>query len=179
MRSATLQNQLKVCKLKSKPYCIGFKYDTVPDRRLEQYTFRQIWRLGFPYLIAIRLKVIYKDLFNNHRRYRAGLSDTPNCSVCGQVETVEHMLFECPNAERLWSLYSDLCGTDMPDCLYDAICLDEDIALETVKSLIFKTLISLDRGVNVERTALINKIKFHINIDNHSANSCNLASVLD
>ena len=89
---------------------------------------------------------MYKDIFYNHRRFRAGLSNSPNCSICGEVETLYHMLFDCDNARRIWGYCSQICNTDDPDSLYDAVCVTESYEIEIVKTLVFKALTQIDRS---------------------------------
>lgn len=36
-------------------------------------------------------------LFTNSLRFKIGLSDSPNCILCGTVETIDYIMFTCPS----------------------------------------------------------------------------------
>jgi len=146
---------------------------------LEKDTFYRIWGLGFLDLIGVRLKILYKDLFPNYRRFRAGLCLSPSCEICGEIETVDHMLFDCINAKRKWSIYSEICGVDAPDTLYDAICIYEPYAEEIVKTIVFKTLYAIDRGRHVDVNQIVSKVHKYANIERHSKYEPLIQQMLD
>jgi len=158
LNSSALQAELKKTLNKVTTPCIGTNYGTFPDNVMEKQTFKCIWGLGFPKAIGYRLKIVYKDVFYNHRRYRAGLTDSPNCAICGSVESLEHMLFDCVNAKKLWQFYSQVTGVDTPDCLYDAICFTEDYACEVVKTIVFKRLVAIDRSCFLSFDSFLNEV---------------------
>ena len=115
-----------------------------PDCEVDS-TFKGIWDVKNPTLRAIRLKVLYKDIFSNERRHRFGLTDSPECTLCGQVESVEHHLFLCANASRIWSLFHKLTGIRMVS-LFDVIRCDRPMEIEIVKSVLIKALLQIDRS---------------------------------
>jgi len=177
--SGYIQNMLKKQYKKLISIDIGRTHNTVSDPLLEKLTFRNIWRIGFPNLIGIRLKVLYRDLFPNLRRHRAGLCDSSECAICGEPEDVDHQLFECPNSKRLWDWYGEICGVDVPDNLYDAINYYESDAIETVKSIVFKTLIGIDRGKDISINRFKGIIRYYSNIETHSSCASRIQRLLD
>ena len=42
-----------------------------------------------------------RTLWTNNKAYKSGINNTPNCKYCEQVETMEHMLYGCPNYSNL------------------------------------------------------------------------------
>jgi hypothetical protein len=50
----------------------------------------------------IILRVAHGDIYSNDRCWRFGLSDNPRCPDCGQIETVNHKLFQCPIKRAIW-----------------------------------------------------------------------------
>ena len=118
----------------------------------------QIWQIKNPHLRGYRLKLLYKDIFSNERRHRFGISDSPNCAICGQVESVAHQFFECANARKLWDLYNRLTGKSMTDFLQVIVCT-ERIDIEIIKSIIIKCLIQIDRSNNINLAKLKYEIK--------------------
>ena len=127
---------------------------------------KNIWQIKNPHLRAYRLKLLYKDIFSNERRHKFGISDSPNCEICGQVESVSHQLFECTNAQRLWDLYSRLTGKSIRNML-QIIMATERIDVEIVKSIIIKRLIQIDRSKNVNLAQLKHEIKQYFRIEAH------------
>ena len=163
--SSSIQRWLKVAYKKVKNISIGHNYKTVEDRCIERQTFKSIWLIKYPKLIALRLKLIYRSLYPNSRRFAAKLCEHPNCSICGEIETYDHMLFDCDNAKRLWNMYSEVAALDMPDNLYDAINYCEYFKAELAKTFIFKALIGIDRGVNMTRNMLCALIQSYERVD--------------
>lgn len=124
----------------------------------------QIWQIKNPHLRGYRLKLLYKDIFSNERRHRFGISDSPNCAICGQVESVAHQFFECANARKLWDLYNRLTGKSMTDFLQVIVCT-ERIDIEIIKSIIIKCLIQIDRSNNINLAKLKYEIKKYYRIE--------------
>jgi len=168
--SSSIQSWLKKIYKKVINVSIGGLYNTFEDKYLEKLTFKKIWLLGYPKLIAIRLKLIHRNLFPNSRRFKAKLTDSPNCEICGEEETVEHMLFECENAKRLWILYGEICEGEVPDNLYDAIIFYEPVWIEIVKTLILKSLIGINRGSHLNIVKLRNLIDGYRRVETSSKN---------
>ena len=48
------------------------------------------------------LRVIHAEVYTKERQHRFGLSDPPNCAKCGELEDLEHKLFRCDYAKRIW-----------------------------------------------------------------------------
>lgn len=124
----------------------------------------RIWKIGNPQLRAYRLKVLYKDVFSNERRHRFGISDSPNCVICGQIESIEHQLLECTNARKLWEIYFRITGNSITNLLQIIICT-ESIEIEIVKSIIIKRLIQLDRSRNINIAGIKQEIKHYFRLE--------------
>ena len=105
---------------------------------------RILWRIKLPALRAIRLKLCYKDVFSNERRHRFGIADSPSCTGCGLIESVEHQLHGCLNAKRLWQMYKEVTGLEIRS-ICDLILCTSSIESEILKSAIIKSLIQIDR----------------------------------
>ena len=63
-------------------------------------TWHNLWRIKNPTLRAIRLKILYKDVWCQDKRLKLGIATDNKCTICGEPETVLHQLFFCENAER-------------------------------------------------------------------------------
>ena len=51
----------------------------------------------------ILLRTMHGDIFSNSRLFKFRLRESPTCANCDEaIETVQHRLFECPNAVASW-----------------------------------------------------------------------------
>jgi hypothetical protein len=70
----------------------------------------------------IALRVYHGDIFTKEKLFRLGLSDSPNCPKCGQIETREHLLFSCPTTKPVWdrltTLHSNKPQAEIKDILF-------------------------------------------------------------
>ena len=44
------------------------------------------------------LRHLHGDVYTNERKYRFGLTQDPNCTHCGQLDTLDHRLTRCPRS---------------------------------------------------------------------------------
>lgn len=129
---------------------------------------KALWDIKNPKLLAYRLKVIYKDIFSNERRYRFGIADSPACSICGQVETVEHQLYLCQNAQEKWRLFSQLTGIHIGSFVEVVRCYQMP-AIELVKSIFIKSLIQIDRSQDSHPLVMMAECSTFLQIEIESA----------
>ena len=55
------------------------------------------------YLKYIQFRTIHKRFYTNDKLFKMGIKKSPNCSLCSiEVDSVEHMLFDCPVSRDLW-----------------------------------------------------------------------------
>ena len=172
--SKNLNNVIKKVLVKSTPYHPKMKYKELDkDFGDERLTWNNLWRIKNPTLRAIRLKILYKDVWSNDKRHRLGIIGNDKCSVCGLKETSIHQLFECNNARRIWNTYF-LCtnlGTRPDNYVWNGkdmtnlIEVSNDVILEIVKSAIFKLLIQIDRSANLDEVQIKRSIAFWVNIE--------------
>ena len=92
------------------------------------------------------------------------MSDSPICAICGQVESVEHQLFSCINARRVWELYRLITGQVVASLL-DVIICEKNLGHEIVKSTLIKALIQIDRSQRVQDSALKADCRYFLNIE--------------
>jgi len=54
------------------------------------------------------LRVAHGDIYSNSRMYKFGMVDNAKCANCDEpVETIIHILFLCPKAQRVWNMLND------------------------------------------------------------------------
>ena len=140
--------------------------DWPPPGRLNDYesTLVNLWKIRNPTLRSVRFKILYKDVYCNERRFRFGLSNSPMCAICGQVETIEHHLYSCRNATRLWNLYQRLTGQSV-DSMFEVLMCSNSTAHEIIKSIILKALIQIDRSKDRTDREIISQCLFFLKIE--------------
>jgi hypothetical protein len=48
-------------------------------------------------------QILNRTVWTNNKAYKSRLRDSPNCQRCGEIETMEHLLYQCENyAAPLW-----------------------------------------------------------------------------
>ena len=127
-------------------------------------TLSNTWAIKNPTLRAVRLKVLYKDVFSNERRYRFGLVNSPRCDICGGLESVEHHLFSCQNARRLWALYNRLTNQGVNN-LFDVLICGNNPSFEIIKSIVLKALIQIDRSKDKTEREIVSQCSFFLRIE--------------
>jgi len=86
------------------------------------------------------------------------------CVSCGQVETVDHQLFACHNACRIWAEVPRIFGSNITN-LTSIINCEGELANEIVNSVFLKSLIQIDRSVSIPIKSILNKALFYLNIE--------------
>ena len=76
------------------------------------------------------------------------MTGSPQCTRCGQDETVEHQLLECANATRMWDLFRITTGSSVRT-LYEVLSCSSNLEIETIKSAIIKALVQINRSHNL------------------------------
>jgi hypothetical protein len=93
----------------------------------------------------VRLKVLYKNIYSNERRFNFRITDSPACAICGASESVEHQLLTCPNAQAFWNYYYQFTSHRV-ESFEDILSASQSTAVEIVKSAILRKLIQIDRS---------------------------------
>ena len=76
----------------------------VPDRK----TFLDSYKIVDASFIPSKTKelafqVLNRTLWTNNKAFKSGMRDSPDCKFCGQIETQEHLLFQCEHySSKLW-----------------------------------------------------------------------------
>ena len=157
LSSRNLQDTIKKQFGKSIMYSINSKNEQINMGMLENNQFWfNLWKIRNPILGNYRLKVLYKDIFCQLRRYRFGLTNSPLCLVCKETETVQHQLFECRNGKRMWNIYYMIFSETT--LLKKIVMVELCAVTELVKAVILRLLMQIDRSEHV----LINFIYLQI-----------------
>ena len=145
-----------------------------PDSVDLSNSFKNLWSIKHPALRAIRLKLCHRNIFSNERRHRFGIADSPLCSGCGQIETIEHQIYECANAQNLWRMFKDVTGIDVQG-FNDLLLCSTSTGPEILKSAIIKALIQISRNHGVPGRAVAQECAYFLRLEavvNRSNQSC-------
>jgi len=80
----------------------------------EREEWRQVYETAFNCTIETKLRsfqyqVLNRSLVTNKHLYQWNMSISERCSFCNQdVETIEHLLFQCEKVKQFWKEYSDI-----------------------------------------------------------------------
>jgi hypothetical protein len=75
----------------------------------EQQTFKDAFRvLSLPFMSSrtkeTAFQILNRTVWKNNKGFKSGLCVSPQCFRCDDIETMEHLLYMCPNyAEKLWA----------------------------------------------------------------------------
>ena len=58
-------------------------------------------------------KSLHKRIVHNKILHKMGISETPTCLYCNNVETIEHVYIECENVRRFMEQYRKLGANNM------------------------------------------------------------------
>ena len=136
--SRTLNTIIKQNRNKITPFAPGdkFKIDNALFGNI-QNTWHNLWLIKNPILRSIRLKILYKDVWTNEKRLKLKMTNDDKCVICGEVETVFHQLFTCSNARRLWIIFKELMGINIPTNIMQFaqfISVSNDYLVEILKA---------------------------------------------
>jgi hypothetical protein len=57
----------------------------------------------------VAFQILNRTVWTNNKAYKSGLQPTPACEYCGDIETMEHLLYLCPNySATVWQETSSL-----------------------------------------------------------------------
>ena len=161
LTSKNLQLILK-CSL-GKTFLLNTKFNLTLSDRDEKLGWFHLWRIRNPILRSVRLKVLYKDIYCQERRFRFGLTDSPLCTICGLTEDVAHQLYDCTIAKRMWQLYNNFFETNKT--FEDVLIVGQSSLNEIVKSAIIKLLIQIDRSANLSIHQVHLRIIQHLTLE--------------
>ena len=171
--SLELNTSIKMVLRKKQAYHPSVKY--VIDKSFFgdiRTTWHNLWRIRNPTLRAIRLKVLYKDIWCQEKRYKLGIATDAKCTICGLSESATHQLFLCNNAKRIWEIGCKVIGTRELNIIESdlgtlsrLIEVSPNSANEIIKSVIFKLLIQIDRSSALNETEIKRIMAYWLNIE--------------
>jgi hypothetical protein len=126
------------------------------------------------------LRVAHGEVYTKEKLCRIGLIESPNCTRCDSVETLQHKIFECEYTQRIWNLTLNLTrhlntsSTDNVD--RDKLILGMDVGSTpttmTIHAEVINRIMSLkDEARFLLRPNIIVKLALQYLIKNEKAES--------
>lgn len=141
IKSKTLQQLLKCTHKKITEVNITSIHRLSETARKVEWSC--LWYIKNPVLRFMRYKLLLRDVYSNERRFRYGLGDSEKCMACKQVESVEHMIFDCSNAIRVWDIVRKLTWLNL-NTFSDLLYINPEPVNELIISCAIKFLIQID-----------------------------------
>jgi hypothetical protein len=104
-----------------------------------------------------RYRILQGDVFCNARMYKFKMVDSPECNYCSssaQIETIQHLLWDCPRSGAVWNYLQNVIQTayGINYISYDSIIMGSKQVIPVAETLI---LIGLKLILTKERTERI------------------------
>jgi len=126
--------------------------------------WKRIWRIKNPTLRSIRYKVAHGDVFCNLRRFQCKVSDSDKCDICSLPETIEHQLFLCTNAQKMWTIANKVLEREINN-IAGLVELGGSDTDELIKSVIIKFLLQIDRSAGITARTLLQRIRYYLEVE--------------
>ena len=78
----------------------------IDNLNFEDIYMRKIKQIKNPKIAEFNYKVIHLILPCNRNLQKWGKSETDLCEICGVMEDIKHMLFQCQHAQHIWRFVS-------------------------------------------------------------------------
>ena len=111
--SKLTSKEIRLCRSLELPIC-SFKSGLLLDPGECQGWLKTLNSLNSTGHKNAILRFVHGDIYSKERQFRFGLSDTPNCETCGQIETINHRIIECDYADTLWRVVANLTELQTP-----------------------------------------------------------------
>jgi hypothetical protein len=95
--------------------------------------------------------------------FKYKMTDTPNCPRCGSEETTEHLLWECVESKKIWTLHNIILSknlySDQKILKYEDLYRTEpSSSVSIIKMKIIQEMIQIERPKNWCMARLVNTI---------------------
>ncbi len=147
------------------PFQIHEKFELLNVDREDNNPFLLVRRaLHAPRDKSYKYRILQGDIFCNKRMHKFKMVDSPNCGECpDQIESIKHVLWECPRAVRAWSYLNSITRNWLSReyVNYETIILgnkDPNMAMETIITWILKLLLAKNRD-HISQSQIDAKLK--------------------
>ena len=100
---------LRTSRLDGKPITTKTAYRATWDTAPVDHLASAIWKNYAPNKCRLFIWLAHKDrVYTNERRFRRSIATSDACPLCGQCESIDHLLFTCRRLRPLWDQLSSL-----------------------------------------------------------------------
>jgi hypothetical protein len=140
---------------------------------LDILTFRKMCKNSK--LRNIYFRLIHRDFFTHVRMKKYKMTNSDRCPRCGQVETINHLLWECVHVRNIWSIYNSLMIKlgKVKECVleYDDVYKTGEFqSIVIIKIKLIQELIQIERPKNWNNEKLKSMINTIIKCEEYNAN---------
>lgn len=147
------------------PYLENSKFElsSVPENLNPFKNIRKC--LHMPRDRFFKFRILHGDIFCNERMFKFKMVNSQSCNYCNtEVESIKHMLWDCPRAQGAWNYLRQLINQAYSDeyINYETIIVGSHSViplLETLILLTLKAIIVKDRSNLVSIESLQQKFK--------------------
>jgi len=61
-----------------------------------------------PQLRNIHFRLLHNDFYTHERMFKYKMTNSPKCPRCNNIETTQHLLWECRDSKIIWNLYNEI-----------------------------------------------------------------------
>ncbi len=61
-----------------------------------------------PQLRNIHFRLLHNDFYTHERMFKYKMTNSPKCPRCNNIETTQHLLWECRDSKIIWNLYNGI-----------------------------------------------------------------------
>jgi hypothetical protein len=121
----------------------------------------------------IYFRLIHNDFFTHSRMKRYNMTTSDKCPRCNNIETSEHLLWECNHAKNIWNLYNEfMTKLGRMDSLikeYKQIFrAGEIMGITIIKIKIIQEMIQIKRPTNWNMEKLETVVKQIVDMERHN-----------
>jgi hypothetical protein len=90
------------------PINLQKKYPSIPESDKEKIAIQTIAKIRSVRLKNNILRILNGDVFSKERMFRFGMITEDKCDRCGQIETRDHLLFNCEGTKKMWTFFASI-----------------------------------------------------------------------
>ncbi len=144
------------------------KLEIVTNEPIDIIGFRQSCRN--PKLRHIHYRLIHNDFYTYSKMYKFKMTQDSKCPRCSLEETTPHLLWECHESRKIWSLFNKLldelqCSVYKIANYKDLYKTERNSAISIIKMKIIQQLIQIERPKDWCKATLVRLITQLIDYD--------------
>ena len=130
----------------------------------------------FPRDRFFKYRILQGDIFCNERCFRFKMVESPFCTFCAgsnQIETIKHVLWDCPRASFVWNCFSNTItrAYNLNYISYTSIVVGSEqpiLIIETLITSLLKLILTKDRTHLITKEMIDNQIRLQYILEQHS-----------